>query len=157
MRDHWMALVGILLLCSCGAKAVKPAPGAGIAAGTQPTRIRVVAKGLRSAQGRLRVALFAAAAGFPNDAEKSLQWGYATVQDGEGSMDFEPVAPGVYAVAVFHDEDGDGKMAKDWLGRPKEGWGVSRDAEGSFGPPSFEDSSFEARGDTMTVRVTMRY
>ncbi len=151
------AISMLLLLCGCaGGKAPQPVPRTG-AVSAAPTRIQVVAHGLRSEQGRLRAALFAAKEGFPNDAEKSLQWGYATLRGSEGSMEFEPVAPGVYAVAVFHDEDGDGKLAKDWLGRPEEGWGVSRDAEGTFGPPSFADSAFEAQGDTMTVHVKMRY
>jgi len=150
-------LLAGLLACGCGGTKGRPAAAPAVPPGQGSTVIQVVASGLQHQQGRFRMALFAAAEGFPEHAEKSLHWGYAAMQGSQGSMYFEPVAAGVYAVAVFHDEDGDGKMDKDWLGRPKEGWGVSRDAEGTFGPPSFEDAAFATAGDTMTVRVRMRY
>ena len=154
---HAFLVVG-LLLCNCGAAKVERSAGESVQSSTtSKTRIHVVVHGLHSERGRLRTALFVTAEGFPEQAEKSLQWGYATMHGDEASMDFEPVAPGLYAVAVFHDENGDGKMEKDWLGRPQEGWGASRDAKGTFGPPSFADAAFETAGDTMTVHVNMRY
>jgi uncharacterized protein (DUF2141 family) len=121
------------------------------------TTIRVFAEGLRHEEGRVRVSLYANADGFPDHVEKCLQWGFARSLGDRAYMVFRPVKPGHYAVAAFHDEDGNGELKKDWLGRPREGWGVSRDAQGHFGPPHFEDAAFEARGDTMTIHFRLRY
>ena len=121
------------------------------------TTIRVFAEGLHREAGQVRISLFATPEGFPDQGERCLQWGFARLLGDQAYLVFAPVRPGSYAVAVFHDEDGNGKMRKDWLGRPKEGWGVSRDAQGRFGPPRFEDAAFEAAGDTMTIHLQLRY
>jgi uncharacterized protein (DUF2141 family) len=56
---------------------------------------------------------------------------------------------GDYAVAVFEDINGNGKLDTNFLGIPKEPTGISRDAKGSFGPPKFADAAFKI-GDGLT-------
>lgn len=56
--------------------------------------------------------------------------------------------PGTYAVSVFYDQDGDGELKTGFLGIPRELVGFSNNAKGRFGPPGFEDTSFEVSGDT---------
>ncbi|MBX9616991.1 MAG: DUF2141 domain-containing protein [Caulobacteraceae bacterium] len=48
------------------------------------------------------------------------------------------LAPGRYAVAAFHDTDGNGELTLWPIGLPKEAYGFSNDARGRFGPPAFE-------------------
>lgn len=127
------------------------------AAAESTTIIRVFAEGLRTEEGQVCISLFAQADGFPEEGGKCLQWGFARLLGDRAYMVFEPLKPGRYAVAAFHDEDGNGEMRKDWIGRPKEGWGVSRDAQARFGPPDFEAAAFDAVGDTMTVHLQLRY
>jgi uncharacterized protein (DUF2141 family) len=104
------------------------------------------------------MSLYARAEGFPDTPEQSIEWQQVAVAGDSAIVAFTPVpSSGQYAVAAFHDEDGDGALRRDWVGRPKEGWGVSRDAKAHFGPPHFEDSAFSATGDTCTVRIRMRY
>jgi len=121
------------------------------------TVIRAVALGLRHGRGEVRMSLFEAKRGFPDKPEHSLQRGKGTMAADSATCVFAPLPPGRYAVAAFHDEDGDGKMRRDFVGRPREGWGVSRDAKARFGPPRFDAAAFEARGDTFTVRLRLRY
>ena len=121
------------------------------------TTIRVVAEGVQHQRGEMHMALFESSAGFPGKPEQSLQRSVASMTGNTATVQFDPVPCGTYAVSVFHDEDGNGEMERDWLGRPQEGWGVSNNATGSFGPPSFEDSAFEAAGDSVTVRLKLRY
>jgi uncharacterized protein (DUF2141 family) len=58
-------------------------------------------------------------------------------------------ADGEYAVAVFEDINGNGKLDTNFLGIPKEPVGTSRDAKGNFGPPKFVDAAFKI-GDGIT-------
>ena len=53
------------------------------------------------------------------------------------------LAPGRYAVAVFHDMDGDGRLSTWPIGLPKEAYGFSRNARGRFGPPAFAAAAFD--------------
>jgi uncharacterized protein (DUF2141 family) len=149
-----LQLTPLFLLATCGGS---KASGGDDVACDKPATIRVVAKGLQHHRGEVRMALFESREGFPGAPEKSLQQGIATLEGETASFEFEPVPCGRYAVSVFHDENGDGVLQRDWLGRPKEGWGVSRDARGRFGPPSFDDSAFEAERDTLSVRLSLQY
>jgi len=43
-------------------------------------------------------------------------------------------------VSMIHDENANNTMDTNFFGMPKEGWGTSRDARASFGPPSYADA-----------------
>ena len=49
---------------------------------------------------------------------------------------------GTYAVATYHDKDGDRKLDKKWNMTPKEPFGLSNNPEPQFGFPKFSDSAF---------------
>lgn len=50
--------------------------------------------------------------------------------------------PGTYAVAVYHDKDGDRKLKKHWNLLPREPFGLSNNRENLSGFPNFSDSAF---------------
>lgn len=74
--------------------------------------------------------------------------------DGQGRVSFQidGLATGTYSVSVFYDEDEDGELKTNFLGIPKELVGFSNNAKGSFGPPSFEKTSFELKA-TKTITI----
>lgn len=45
-----------------------------------------------------------------------------------------------YALSVFQDENGNGKLDTNPVGTPIESYGFSNDAAGSFGPLSFQQA-----------------
>ena len=57
-------------------------------------------------------------------------------------VEFSDVPPGVYAVQVLQDLNGNGKMDFDWAGLPVEPYGFSRDAR-----PLCLQAGFSARED----------
>ncbi len=61
---------------------------------------------------------------------------------GRATCVFPAVEPGTYAISFIHDENGNHDMDSNFLGLPKEPWGMSRDAPASFGPPKFEAAAF---------------
>lgn len=71
-------------------------------------------------------------------------------------LDFGPVPPGRYAISLFHDENGNGRLDKR-LFMPREGYGFSRNAPVVMGPPRFASAVFGvgAAGHHETIR--MRY
>jgi uncharacterized protein (DUF2141 family) len=58
------------------------------------------------------------------------------------TFDFKAMAPGVYAVVVLHDENGNGKMDFTWFGFPEEGYAFSRGARPFLSAPSFRATAF---------------
>jgi uncharacterized protein (DUF2141 family) len=52
-----------------------------------------------------------------------------------------------YAIAVFWDENKNGKMDKNMFGVPTEKYGFSNNARGTFSAPSFEEASFQLQND----------
>jgi uncharacterized protein (DUF2141 family) len=64
---------------------------------------------------------------------------------------FDGIENSKYAVAVFHDENGDGQLTFF-----QEGIGFSNDSNQAFGPPQFAPASFEVAGHTEIV-VNIRY
>lgn len=113
---------------------------------------------IKNSTGAVACALFEAPEGFP---KKFLR--YATnimmikIRDTEARCYFLDIPPGTYALAVIHDENMDGKLATNWLGVPKEGYGFSNDAEATMSAPSFEAASFPYDGQNLNLTITLNY
>ena len=104
--------------------------------------------GLKQSRGSLKVAVFDAADGFPNHAMATHLQSF-DIDHVDGSIQLDPIPPGLYAIAVYHDVDSDGKMNRAIAGYPTEPYGFSNDARAIFGPPEFASAVFEAvEGET---------
>jgi uncharacterized protein (DUF2141 family) len=57
--------------------------------------------------------------------------------------------PGKYALAIFHDENGDGICNLGLFGIPKEGFGFSKNFRPRLRAPGFEDCKIEVNGNTV--------
>ncbi len=67
-----------------------------------------------------------------------------------------PVAgPGVYAIAVYHDVNGNRKFDKNWIGLPKEPFGVSNNPRVRLGPPKFKEAAFEVNEVGANVEIVL--
>ena len=65
------------------------------------------------------------------------------------------VKPGTYAIAVFHDVNGNGKLDRSFIGLPNEPYGFSNDV-GRRGPPNFEAARIVVREPATTVVIPIR-
>jgi uncharacterized protein (DUF2141 family) len=79
----------------------------------------------------------------------------ASPRDNETILTFE-VPRGSYAVAAFHDENSNGKLDANFLGVPREGYGVSNDVRPRFRAPRFSEARVLVSRDT-TLVVHMAY
>jgi len=69
---------------------------------------------------------------------------------------FPDVRPGTYAIALLHDENGNGRADKAAM-IPREGFGFSRDARVRMGPPTFDDAAFSVGSEPVQQTIRMRY
>ena len=66
-------------------------------------------------------------------------------------------APGLYAVAVYHDENDNHHFDRTLIGLPAEGYGFSNDAPVRLGPPSFASARFLVRPGDNRIAIRLRY
>jgi uncharacterized protein (DUF2141 family) len=129
---------------------------AGPASAGDQSDLTVRAHGMRNSDGQVLCALFNGPDGFP-DGESAVQGDRTRVSRGKATCEFKNLKPGVYAAAVFHDEDGDGQM-DSVLGIPTEGFAFSNNAKpGMFGPPSFKEAAFRVSGGKRALLIKMLY
>jgi uncharacterized protein (DUF2141 family) len=91
--------------------------------------------------GKLMVAIFADAESFLSD-DKAF---YKAAVDSDQLLDgsFKVTLPeGNYAVAVFLDLNGNGKLDSNIFRYPTEPYGFSNNPKSTFGPPPFKDAAF---------------
>lgn len=104
--------------------------------------------------GEIHVALYDNADAFEADrgdkggaAPGITQGTIEFVEAGSVTYRYE-VAPGTYAIGIFHDVNLNNRLDNYFFGVPKEQYGFSNDARGFMGPPSFEAAAFEVDGRT---------
>jgi len=121
------------------------------------TLIQVEVSGISSKKGEILAALFSTEKGFPNDASKAFKTVKALPSNGKATLQFNQVPDGKYAIALFHDTNGDGKLNTNILGIPKEGYGVSNNVRNLFSAPGFEESSFRHGKSKTSLSITIQY
>lgn len=130
---------------------------AGVAA--QPASaadLRVEVKDLRNARGVLRVCLTRDSRHFPDcSADPHAIARSIPAKDG-GHFEITGVPPGTYALCIFHDANGNGRL-DTFLAIPREGFGFSRNPKIRMGPPRFDETRFDVSGAISLQTVVMRY
>lgn len=129
----------------------------GSAQSTSSNVIRVEITGARNDKGQVSCALFASGNGFPGKVENAVAHTHSAISNGSAVCEFADIAPGRYAVSVFHDENSNGKMDTNFIGMPKEGVGSSNDAKGLMGPPKFDAAAFQYAGEKLELKIKLVY
>lgn len=121
-----------------------------------PGSILLEIDGLRSNRGQVMACMTANPKTFP-DCQKDPNARHLTVPALNGeTVQFKDVPQGRYAIALFHDENSNGRMDKMMM-LPREGFGFSRDAPLQFGPPRFAAASFQVGAAQLRTAIKVRY
>ena len=143
--------IRLLLTCVCILAFFLNNSLAGETVGT----LNVNVDGFPDSEGYAMVALFgseqAYAEGTPETAKAKVK-----VEDQKVLAIFMDLQYGIYAVAVYHDRNANGKMDKNFLGIPKESYGHSNNVGGSFGPPSFDKAKFEFGSPDKQITIKLK-
>jgi uncharacterized protein (DUF2141 family) len=118
------------------------------------SKIQVTIKGIKRTDGTVRVGLFNEKENFLKSAWKGQ---VVKVLKETVVVVFENVPNGVYALSVIHDENQNEKLDSNLIGIPREGFGFSNNATGSFGPPAFEKASFAINNENKALSIDLKY
>lgn len=121
------------------------------------TWLHVSVEGLRNGDGLVTVAVY------PDDSRKFLAKG-GTINNSRFPAS-APVTracvfvpkPGVYAIAVYHDEDANLKLNRTGLGLPSEGFGFSNNPATLVGIPAFRVVRLNVPKSGLTTHVKVTY
>jgi len=104
--------------------------------------------GLHNNTGNLMLQLF-------DEKELVITQEIGSIKDKMSSFSIHNLKPGKYAIRYYHDENLNGKMETNALGKPTEGYGFSNNVIGKFGPPPFEKWIFELKEDKkLQLKIT---
>jgi uncharacterized protein (DUF2141 family) len=146
------AFVAAVLVAVPLSAAVAWADGASTA-----SRININVGRLRNHQGILGCRLYHAEKGFPESSSGTVTK-EVTITGDIVRCDFEDVSPGTYAVSCMHDENKNGKLDKNILGVPTEGYGVSNNHTHALSAPTWDESKFVVEaGKNVGLGIDLRY
>ena len=93
---------------------------------------------------------------FSNEKGEKIRGISQNIADHKCIIVINNLDPGKYAFKYFHDKNKNEKLDLKWMVIPKEGYGFSNNAKGTFGPPSLEKMVFEIKGNA-TLQCTPTY
>ena len=159
-RRHWVQALALASAGLLGAAAV-PAPALaqpGCVGPESKTTINVVVEGLRNANGLVAVTLY------EDNPRKflakggSLYTGRANATAPATRVCIHVPKPGVYAIAVYHDENSSTRIDRaGLLGIPTEGFGFSNNPPTVASQPSFRSVRINIPRSGLTTHVRLKY
>jgi uncharacterized protein (DUF2141 family) len=120
--------------------------------------VRVEIASLRNAQGDVGCLLFNSPDGYPQVHAKAYKEMHVAIDGDHAVCEFKDVTLGTNAVIVFHDENQNGKLDKNFMGIPQEGYAASNNVRHLMSAPEFKEASFAVTATTVTaIKVQLRY
>jgi uncharacterized protein (DUF2141 family) len=126
------------------------APGA--SAFASDTTVRLEISGLRNDKGDVGCLLFSAADGYPDDHAKAHREIHSAIAAERANCVFADLRPGTYAAIVWHDENRNGKIDRNFVGIPTEGYMASNGVRPKFSAPGFKEASFVVKAGAVTTQ-----
>ena len=120
----------------------------------QAADLTVTIKGLKSDDGDVHIAIYDRPETFP-DGDGMLSEGRALPKGGAASWTFKDLKPGTYAIATFHDANGNHSFDQGAFGIPLEDYGFSEGAKAFLSAPDFEDAAFTLSDESRSIEIDL--
>ncbi len=112
--------------------------------------------GFRSGKGQVLACLTTRPANFPNCQDDPNARRLTVPTSTAALLRFEGLPTGTYALALIHDENGNGKL-DTLMGIPREGFGFSNNPAIRFGAPSFKAAGVAIGGGRIDESIRVKY
>jgi uncharacterized protein (DUF2141 family) len=146
MRTLFLALV---LLVSVFASPQTQSP----AQGTYTLTIQV--QGVDQDGGNIGVLVFNNDKGWAEDRTAALKDIVVPAHPGTVKVVVPDLPAGTYAVSIAHDVNQNHKLDKNFIGKPKEQWGLSNNPHATLKAPPFKNCTFPLTGN-MEIFIKMQ-
>ncbi len=116
------------------------------------SELTITVQGIEKPEGTIMLGLFDEAT---YDGNGAVNGANLTVEGDTITATFEGLAPGEYAVKLYHDVNDDGEMNTNPFGMPVEPFAFSNDAKGRFGPAKWDAAKFTVGDEATSHTITM--
>jgi uncharacterized protein (DUF2141 family) len=116
--------------------------------------LKIVVSGLKNDQGDVKIGLFNSAGSFQGKSDK-FRGSILSITDKRAEWLIENIPFGEYAVKLFHDEDKDDRIDRNFMGMPSESIGFSNNAKIGWGPPGFKKAKFLFHSKEMILVIDL--
>lgn len=121
----------------------------------EPVLLDIEINNVRSDNGNIMIGICASEDEF--NEKKACKYGVKVKAVKGKTLKKVEVEKGKYGIIVYHDENGNGKLDKAFTGRPKEGYGFSKNVFGAFGSkPAYKKSEIEVKGNSKES-ISLKY
>ncbi len=117
--------------------------------------LNIQVDGFRNKRGQVCLSLFASSKGFPDSRANAVKAKCVKISETPMVITLNNLKVGNYAVALFHDANGDGQLNRNSLGIPTEEFGFSQNPAVITGVPRFSDSAVLVAGST-NIQIRLR-
>ncbi len=139
-------LVGLVMLA---AQVIMPVSGLT----EEKVTLTINMNGFPNDNGTARVALYNTENGF-NGKEAAFRSATVKIQDKKAVCEIKDVPSGTYTIKAYHDANDNDKLDKNFVGFPKEAYGVSNNAKSKMGPGKYNEAKFVVAGNkTLNIKV----
>ncbi len=144
------AVLAVLAVIPMAAQQAAPAAPAG------PTyTLTVVVEGVNNQGGNVGLLLFNSPKGWAEDRTTALKDISVPAHEGTNTLDVPGLPAGEYAVALVHDVNVNHKLDKNFLGVPKEQFGLSNNPHVGLKAPPYSSCTFKVTGNTV-IHIKMQ-
>lgn len=112
---------------------------------------------LQDQKGSVCIKVFNGSQGFPNSNDRVVKRECVKITANPMRLTYRDLPAGNYAVAVFHDTNGDGVMRRNAAGMPTEGYGFSNNPVVKTSAPKYGQAVFLLAGRNTRIQVRMKY
>ncbi len=115
----------------------------------QTFNLTVQVSGFKSNVGTVKVGLYNSESTFLKSTCKRMS---SAIAKNQAEITFQGIEKGEYAVSLYQDENGNGKLDTNFMGIPKEAYASSNNAKGFMGPPKYQEAKFIVdKNQTITI------
>jgi uncharacterized protein (DUF2141 family) len=109
--------------------------------------LTITAIGVSNSKGVIGALVFTSSEGWPENPSASFRSRAVPAQSDITELTFSTLPDGTYAVVVLHDENQNMKLDRNWIGMPKEQWGMSENPHAFLSAPKFDEAKFSLSSD----------
>jgi len=124
-------------------------------AAPQSFTLTIQVENVNKDDGNVGVLVFNSTRGWPEDRFAALKDIVVPAHPGTVTVTVPGLHAGDYAVAIAHDVNKNHKVDKNFLGMPKEQWGMSNNPHATVKAPSFNTAKFSLSGN-LEIHIRMQ-
>lgn len=113
--------------------------------------------GLKDQNGLVCIKVFNGSQGFPNSNDRAIKRDCVKITEQPMRFTYRGLTAGNYAVAVYHDSNGDRNLNRNAAGMPTEGYGFSNNPVVKTSAPKYGQAVFLLAGANTRVAIQMKY